>query len=362
MIYLSLKDKIESNSVKKTIEDLDKKQIIYDANKLTVDSSKKLKKSKIVICNFDIDKIKEYLVLNKIVIALKRNKVSLSDEETNILYNNKVYTYSGKNELREILSYIIKRENIRNKVFLVSSLIITLCILTVLKFDLNINKTKILNSQSLEIAKKEEKQKNKKDEKVDFKKENIVFYGDSITDFYNLEKFYENLPVINSGTSGFQTKDLLNLIKERVYIYIPTKVFIMIGTNDIAFTDLTNEELVNNIKEIVNRIKDNRPKTEIFVESIYPINRKTDNDIVDSSMVNIRKNERIKEINKKIKKMCEQEKVTYINMYDLLTDENGDLNLDYTVEGLHINDKGYEVITKKLMEYIEPNSKNKNIN
>lgn len=40
MIYLSLKDKIESNSVKKTIEDLDKKQIIYDANKLTVDSSK----------------------------------------------------------------------------------------------------------------------------------------------------------------------------------------------------------------------------------------------------------------------------------------------------------------------------------
>jgi len=73
--------------------------------------------------------------------------------------------------------------------------------------------------------------------------------------------------------------------------------------------------------------------------------------------VGIRENKRISEINKILKEMCEKEKLTYIDMYDLLTDKSGDLDLDYTVDGLHINEKGYEVITKKLMEYIDPSTK-----
>jgi len=350
MIYLSLKDKIEKNSIMKIIKELNIKDKVYDESKFEDDSLDNLKKSKIVICELDIEKIKDYLALKKIVIVFKRNKTKLKNDENNILYEKNVYTYSGKNELREILSYQMKITKTKRTIFLTATPALILLIATILtlSFGSNINKTQgKMNLDGEIVTKKDstkpvEKDKVKEEtEKVDYKKENIVFYGDSITDFYNMDTFYENLPVINSGTSGFQTKDLLSLVEERVYIYNPTKVFIMIGTNDIAFTDLTNEELVENI----------------YIEPIYPVNKNTDNEIVKKDIVGIRENKRISEINKILKEMCEKEKLTYIDMYDLLTDKSGDLDLDYTVDGLHINEKGYEVITKKLMEYIDPSTK-----
>ena len=39
-------------------------------------------------------------------------------------------------------------------------------------------------------------------------------------------------------------------------------------------------------------------------------------------------------------------------MYDELTDENDNLMLEYTNEGLHMSDKGYEVITNILSKYV----------
>ena len=40
-------------------------------------------------------------------------------------------------------------------------------------------------------------------------------------------------------------------------------------------------------------------------------------------------------------------------MYDELLDEDGLLKLEYTVDGLHISDVGYEKITDILMEYVK---------
>jgi len=39
-------------------------------------------------------------------------------------------------------------------------------------------------------------------------------------------------------------------------------------------------------------------------------------------------------------------------MYSLLEDKDGNLKLEYTKEGLHMSDKGYEVITKELKKYM----------
>lgn len=199
---------------------------------------------------------------------------------------------------------------------------------------------------------------NAKVEKIDYKKENFVFLGDSITDFYNLETFYGNLPTVNSGTSGFQTPDIIKHLKDYVYIYNPTKIFLLVGTNDIAFTDITNQELINNFEKIIDEIKKNRPNSKLYIESIYPVNRNTDNDVVLDWMVGKRENSRIVKINTMLKKLCEEKEVTYINMYDKLTDENGNLKLEYTIDGLHISPEGYKVITNTIMKYIDPTNGN----
>ena len=39
--------------------------------------------------------------------------------------------------------------------------------------------------------------------------QNYVFLGDSITAGYDLDKFYKDYPVVNSGVGGYTTKDML---------------------------------------------------------------------------------------------------------------------------------------------------------
>ena len=176
---------------------------------------------------------------------------------------------------------------------------------------------------------------------------NYLFLGDSITDFYDLDKYYNELPVVNSGISGNTTDDILNDMKKRAYQYNPSKVFLLIGTNDLIHNK-SNEEIVEKVEKIIEEIKENRSKAEIYLQSIYPVNYK-----LSPYMVKSRKNDDIKEINEKLEDYCEDNDITYIDMYDLLKDEDDNFNSKYTKDGLHPNDDGYEVITKELKKYLD---------
>ena len=176
--------------------------------------------------------------------------------------------------------------------------------------------------------------------------DNYLFLGGSITEQYDLDEYYPDMFVVNSGISGNQTQDILDDMKERVYQYNPSKVFLLIGTNDIQ-AGVEEEDIVNNICEILKDIKENRPYAELYLEAIYPVDE-------DLSGAQTRTNEEIESINSELKKFCKEEDVTYINTYELLLDEDGEkLNEDYTKDGLHITDEGYEVITKELEKYMK---------
>lgn len=177
---------------------------------------------------------------------------------------------------------------------------------------------------------------------------NYLFLGDSITDFYDLDKYYEGLPVVNSGISGNTTEDILNDMKNRVYNYNPSKVFLLIGINDLG-KGASNEEVFSNIKNIITNIKKNKPAVKIYIESIYPINKNIDED----KIIKVKDNSSIIKINDLLKEYCKEEHYTYINMYDILVDEDGNFNEKYTDDGLHPNENGYEIITKELKKYLD---------
>lgn len=180
--------------------------------------------------------------------------------------------------------------------------------------------------------------------------DNYVFVGDSIFEGYDLDKYYENMPVVNSGISGNTTENILKDMENRIYRYNPSKVFLMIGTNDCIY-DISSEETIENVGEIIDGIKKNRPYAEIYVQSIYPVNR-TDDDKINLGSVKNRNNDDIKLMNSGIKKLCEEKDVNYMNIYDSLIDEEGNLAIDYTKEGLHISDEGYKVITTEVMKIL----------
>lgn len=171
---------------------------------------------------------------------------------------------------------------------------------------------------------------------------NYVFLGDSITEGYDLNKYYSDYPVVNSGIGGYTTTKILEKMDTMVYRYNPTKVFLLIGTNDIAQNN-SKEDIIKNIDNIIDEIKANRKYTKIYVESIYPI---------DEEKEKKRDNKLINDINKDIKELCNKKGVEYINIHDLLMDDYGNLRDEYSNDGLHLTDQGYEVVTKELKKYL----------
>lgn len=180
------------------------------------------------------------------------------------------------------------------------------------------------------------------------KKDNIVFLGDSITEYYPIDEIF-NLPIINSGKSGYKTDQIIPELKELVYQYNPTSVYILIGTND--FRDEDDDKLVNEVEEnivkIVENIQKYRSKAKIYIQSIYPVNR-----TIKNNSANHRQNDEIIEVNNYLKEYCEKEHLTYIDMYNKLVDEDGNLSKEYTNDGLHPNELGYSRISRELLPYI----------
>ena len=56
-------------------------------------------------------------------------------------------------------------------------------------------------------------------------------------------------------------------------------------------------------------------------------------------------NHKIREVNEKIKNLKD---VIYLDVNSKISDSDGDIILDYTMEGLHVNSKGYEYISELI--------------
>lgn len=171
----------------------------------------------------------------------------------------------------------------------------------------------------------------------------VLFLGDSITERFKLDIYMPSIYSINSGIGGNNTEDILNDIDNRVYKYKPKKVFLLIGINDILFTNKTDDEIINNINKIINNIND-KTNSKIYLESIYPVNTNVKKDIPKDS------NKKINNFNKKLSKICNKN-CKYINIHKYLMDKDGNLRDIYTNDGIHINKFGYVIITGRLYKY-----------
>ena len=237
----------------------------------------------------------------------------------------------------------IKKKNFIILLVIMLTLIVTISLLVVKVISLS---GKTIIKQSLEKVGKQETVKCKNNLE---KNENIVFFGDSITYIYPIDEIYDNYQIIGSGVSGYTTNDLLANMEKMLYNYNPTKVIMLIGTNDIMEdnSEEKQKETIVNIQKICKEIKKNRPNAKIYIESIYPVNKN-----LNEKMVRNRTNEAIENINEGIKKICKEENITYINLFDELIDEDGNFDKKYTGDGLHPVDLGYAKITRIRMPYI----------
>lgn len=177
------------------------------------------------------------------------------------------------------------------------------------------------------------------------KETDVVFLGDSITQGYNIEKFYPNKNYVNSGIGGNIAYQVLERLDDNVIILKPKKVILLIGTNDLGlgFSAQTSAKAID---EILSKLHGKLPETQVIVESVYPINDKMLHDFN-------RTNENIDKLNVLLKESCAKQKADYLDIFAAIADGDKQLRADLTKDGLHLNNKGYTIVTNFLRSHVQ---------
>lgn len=177
-------------------------------------------------------------------------------------------------------------------------------------------------------------------------RDDIIFLGNSITEYIHWNELLQLPTARNRGISGDTTYGILERLDE-VTEGDPAKIFLLIGVNDIS-RNFPDELILNNYREIIERIKAETPCTELYIQTILPVNN-----TFTKYKNHYNKDEHILYINDEIRKMSEEYDVNLIDIHPQFLDENKRLDSKYTEEGLHLNAKAYEHWAKILKPYIQ---------
>jgi len=166
----------------------------------------------------------------------------------------------------------------------------------------------------------------------------IIFLGNSITDYCDWNELFGNQRIKNRGISADFLSGVIERIDEVTESH-PEKIFMMIGINDLQKGRSVNQ-ILTDYKQLINLIKEKSPETKLYIQSLLPTKRPHLN------------NADIIEINKGLKLFAEKYDLTYIDLFDPFKTENNQMNMDYSFEGLHPNGKGYLVWKNAVEEYV----------
>jgi lysophospholipase L1-like esterase len=171
----------------------------------------------------------------------------------------------------------------------------------------------------------------------------VIFLGDSITDIAEWADLLKDPMVKNRGISGDITAGVLARLDE-VTKRKPSKIFIMIGINDIA-GGIADSVIIANYKEIIDRIQKTTPRTKIYIESILPTNNAFTEFVRHQN-----KSEHILWVNEQLQQLAKNKKATYIDLYRLMVNNEGKLDARFTNDGLHLKGEGYRVWIQELKQ------------
>jgi lysophospholipase L1-like esterase len=174
----------------------------------------------------------------------------------------------------------------------------------------------------------------------------VVFMGDSITDFWQQPRFGGFFPGKNyadRGISAQTTPQMLLRFRPDVIALKPRAVVILAGTNDIAGNTgpMTNEEIQNNLMSMAELAKANNIK--VVLSSVTPVSAYHAAPNAPPQTTR-RPVDRIKAINDWMKSYAASNKHVYLDYYSAMIDGTGMLKTELSEDDLHPNAAGYKVM------------------
>jgi len=174
-----------------------------------------------------------------------------------------------------------------------------------------------------------------------------VALGDSLTSGYNnpgpawpsrLDGEDANLSLAhNAGIPGDTTAGMLPRLDRDVFAYDPGVLFVLGGTNDIGHYS-NYSTILANLKAII--VKAQAKKIKVFLITVPPNSSSSMRDSIDT-------------LNAYLQHLANTYKIYLIDIHTPLTSSsNGLILAKYTVDGLHFNDAGAQVVANTIYNRI----------
>ncbi len=178
----------------------------------------------------------------------------------------------------------------------------------------------------------------------------VVFFGDSITDIWNLDQSFPGKHYINRGISGQTTPQMIVRFRQDVVDLHPAVVVILAGTNDLAGN--TGPEFVAQIEGNYASMAEIARANGIRVifSSVTPINGSRP-DWTNYAL--LRSPRKILELNDWLRRYCAEHGLFYLDYYSAMVDSQGRMRSDLTNDGLHPNAAGFAVMAPLAQDDIE---------
>lgn len=156
-----------------------------------------------------------------------------------------------------------------------------------------------------------------------------ILVGDSLSMWFPSEELPQGQLWLNQGISGENSRQILRRLSAFSQTQ-PSTIYVLAGINDLR-QGASDPVVLNNLRQIVRRLRLNHPQAQIVMQSILP------------TRLNTILNERIRNLNQQIALIAKQEEAGYLNLNALFADGQGQMGEDLTTDGLHLTRRGYEV-------------------
>ena len=185
------------------------------------------------------------------------------------------------------------------------------------------------------------------------RKGQIVFAGSSLMEQFPIYEFLRDfrLPytIYNRGVGGFTTTEFYDALEDCVFALEPAHLFLNIGTNDLNVPDYKREALLANYEKILQAIQTRLPQVKLYLLAYYPVNPAAAATPYMQELFRHRTNARIREASAGVQALAARYGAQFLDCNAGLTDANGDLKAEYTVEGMHMYADGYKPVLDALL-------------
>ena len=189
------------------------------------------------------------------------------------------------------------------------------------------------------------------------RKGQILFAGSSLMEQFPIYEFLLDfqLPytIYNRGVGGFTTDEFYAALEDCVFALEPAHLFLNIGTNDLNGPEYRLSRLLDNYEKILQAIRGRLPATRLYLMAYYPVNPAVATIPHMQEIFRHRTNARIREASEGVRALAARYRARFLDCNAGLTDADGNLKAEYTIEGMHMYANGYKPVLDALLPVLQ---------